>query len=46
MKLIRSKKLIRRQAILGVIAKGEQDIRSGRTLSPAQAKKRMAKWLK
>ncbi len=35
-----------RLAVMEVIARGEKDIREGRTLTHAQAKKRMAKWLK
>ena len=38
-------KLNRRLAILEGIARGEQAIAQGRTVSQAEAKKRMARWL-
>lgn len=38
--------LNRRLAVMEIIARGEKDIQEGRTLTQAQAKKRMAKWLK
>lgn len=37
--------LNRRLAVMEIIARGEKDIQEGRTLTQAQAKKRMAKWL-
>ena len=38
--------LRRRMSLLEGIARGEKAIEEGRTLSHAQAKKRMARWLK
>ena len=38
--------LQRRLAVLQGIARGERVIEDGRTLSQAEAKKRMARWLK
>jgi prevent-host-death family protein len=38
--------LQRRLAVLQGIARGERAIEDGRTLSQAEAKKRMARWLK
>lgn len=38
--------LQRRLAVLQGIARGEHAIEDGRTLSQAEAKKRMARWLK
>jgi prevent-host-death family protein len=38
--------LQRRLAVLQGIARGERAIEEGRTLSQAEAKKRMARWLK
>ena len=38
--------LQRRLAVLHGIARGERAIEDGRTLSQAEAKKRMARWLK
>lgn len=38
--------MIRRMQILEGIAKGEQDIRENRTMTQAEAKEKMSKWLK
>jgi prevent-host-death family protein len=38
--------LLRRMSLLEGIARGEKAIEEGRTLSHAQAKQRMARWLK
>jgi prevent-host-death family protein len=38
--------LLRRIALLEGIARGEKAIEDGRTLSQAQARKRLARWLK
>lgn len=38
--------LLRRMQILEGIAKGEQDIREGKTMSHSDAKEKMSKWLK
>jgi PHD/YefM family antitoxin component YafN of YafNO toxin-antitoxin module len=38
--------LLRRMSLLEGIARGEKSIEEGRTVSHAQAKQRMARWLK
>ncbi len=38
--------LLRRMSLLEGIARGEKAIEEGRTMSHAQAKQRMARWLK
>lgn len=38
--------LLRRMSLLEGIARGEKAIEEGRTVSHAQAKRRMARWLK
>ena len=38
--------MVRRMEILEGIARGEQDIRENRTMTNADAKKKLSKWLK
>lgn len=45
-KVKRSEKQKERVALIEGIARGERAIREGRTLTEAQAKQRLARWLK